>query len=175
MARSLPKSVTESKPVQAVAGAGDLAVEKIRELSKAAADKFQAMEADPTAVSNRVQLNLEESASKLGTALRGASEDVKLQWDQLSAKAQKALHEALEQAGHTYDALAERGKDVVIRLSGESHQLEGPASTTTPPAAGKEAAKPTARKQPAAHASSAGTPKPTTTRKTSRTTAKKGS
>jgi hypothetical protein len=80
MARTLPKSVTESKPVQAVAGAGDLAVEKLKEVSKAAQEKFAAMEADPTAVSNRVQLNLEESAGKLGTALRGASEDVRLQW-----------------------------------------------------------------------------------------------
>lgn len=172
MARTLPKSVTESKPVQAVAGAGDLAVEKLRELSKAASDKFAAMEADPTAVSNRVQLNLEEGAGKLGEALRGTSETVKLQWSELSAKAQKALHEALEQAGHTYDALADRGKDVVIRLSGEGRELEGPAPKTTPPAA---ESKPAARKQPTSHASSAGTPKPTTTRKTSRTTAKKGS
>ena len=174
MARTLPKSVTESKPVQAVAGAGDLAVEKLKDLSKAAQEKFAAMEADPTAVSNRVQLNLEEGAGKLGEALRGTSETVKLQWSELSAKAQKALHEALEQAGHTYDALADRGKDVVIRLSGDSHELEGPAPTTPPPAS-KPAAKSSPKKQAASHASSAGTPKPTTTRKTSRTTAKKGS
>jgi hypothetical protein len=174
MARTLPKSVTESKPVQAVAGAGDLAVEKLKEVSKAAQERFAAMEADPTAVSNRVQLNLEESAGKLGSALRGASEDVRLQWSQLSEKAQKALHEALEQAGHTYDALADRGKDVVIRLSGDSHELEGPAPTTAPPT-DKPAAKSAAKKQAAPHASAAGTPKPTTTRKTSRTTAKKGS
>jgi hypothetical protein len=125
-------------------------------------------------VSNRVQLNLEESAGKLGSALRGASEDVRLQWSQLSEKAQKALHEALEQAGHTYDALADRGKDVVIRLSSDSHELEGPAPTTAPPT-DKPAAKSATKKQAAPHASAAGTPKPTTTRKTSRTTAKKGS
>src|SRR5690606_28561376 len=118
MARTLPKSVIESKPLHAVAGAGDLAVEKIRVLSKLAAERVSAVESDPVAVSNRIQEGIEQRAETLGATLRDVSADVRVQLQDLSVKAQQMLQTALLQANQTYDALAERGRDVVVRLGG---------------------------------------------------------
>jgi len=146
MARTLPKSVIESKPLHAVAGAGDLAVEKIRVLSKLAAERVSAVESDPVAVSNRIQEGIEQRAETLGATLRDVSADVRVQLQDLSVKAQQMLQTALLQANQTYDALAERGRDVVVRLGGlDGHELEStPAPVTEAPVRAASASEATA-------------------------------
>jgi hypothetical protein len=117
MPRNSRKPSNELNPLYAIAGAGDLAVEKIREISKIATDKLGSLEtADPAVVSDRVQERIEERADALAIALRTASVDLRIQAKDLTEKAQSALQAALMQAGDTYETLSERGKGAVIRI-----------------------------------------------------------
>jgi hypothetical protein len=117
MPRNSRKSSTEPNPLYAIAGAGDLAVEKIREISKIASDKLGSLEStDPAVVSDRVQERIEERADALAMALRTASVDLRIQAKDLTEKAQSAVQTVLIQAGDTYETLSERGKGAVIRI-----------------------------------------------------------
>lgn len=117
MPRNTRKSMSDPNPLYALAGAGDLAVEKIREISKVASDKIGSLEtADPIAVSDRVQEQIEERADALALALRSASTDLRIQAKDLTDKAQSAVQSVLIQAGDTYDILTKRGKVAVIRM-----------------------------------------------------------
>lgn len=158
------------KPVAAAAGATDLAVEKIRDLGKLASDKLQSLEADPSTFADRVQVGIEARADTLGRTLRTASGQVREGAKDLSEKAQAALQFAFEQAGETYDALAKRGEEVVVKFRGDTgHEIEAVAQKVEPDHA--PSTKKAAPKKSTPKATSA-TTKATTHRKTSRTTAK---
>lgn len=121
------------KPIAAAAGAGDLAVEKIRGLSKLAADRLAALEADPSAFADQVQMRIETQADALGTKFRSASSIVMDGAKDLSEKAQDAFQTAVSQAEDAYETLARRGQSVVIRLRGASAQeLASTADTIAP-------------------------------------------
>lgn len=153
----LPKPGSElPKPLAAAAGAGDLAFEKIRELSKVASDRLSSMESDPTTLADQLQERIETRAESLGTAFREASTTVRGQAQVLSDRAQAALLAAYEQAGDTYETLARRGEDAVVRLRGEDAHAEPatvesitpatptePAESATPPASKSTASKAT--------------------------------
>ncbi|WP_020578994.1 hypothetical protein [Actinopolymorpha alba] len=166
MPRTTRKPSSEATPLYAIAGAGDLAVEKIRALSKIASQKFSELEAtDPAKVSDRVQGRLEEGADALATALRTASTDIMDQAKGISDRAQAAFQAALIQAGDTYDVLAQRGERAVVRMRSKQNgrQIQRPStsrakSTTRKRATTKKATSPTTR-----------------ARKSTRSTAKKSS
>ena len=71
MPRNSRKSFTEPNPLYVLAGAGDLAVEKLRELSRMASDTIGSLEsADPVAVSDRVQQTIEARADAIARTIR---------------------------------------------------------------------------------------------------------
>jgi hypothetical protein len=165
MPRNSRKSSTEPNPLYALAGAGDFAVEKIRELSKMASRTISSLEAtDPAMVSDRVQERIERRADALAAALRTASLDLRIQARDLTERAQAALQMAMIQAGSTYDALSERGKDAVMRIrsmqNGGSRQVSRGRTT-------KRSTKPATRKRTTAKRGSSGTARKSTTRSTS--------
>ncbi|MBM7783800.1 hypothetical protein [Tenggerimyces flavus] len=109
------------KPFYAVAGAGDLAVEKIRQLSKLAQDRLATIDTDQSAITTRVQTELETRADELTKQAKAISD-----------RAQAAWQDALGQANETYVALAGRGESLVgrIRNQASTKQLEDQAETT---------------------------------------------
>lgn len=105
----LKKTVTESKPFYAVAGAGDLAVEKLRE----AQNRLNALKVEPADVRGRLQ-------SRAGGAREGV-QDLPAQAQTLAstitARAAGAYEELTSKANLVYDDLAKRGRTVVRRIS----------------------------------------------------------
>jgi hypothetical protein len=165
MPRNSRKSSTEPNPLYAIAGAGDLAVEKIREISKIATDKLGSLEtADPAVVSDRVQERIEERADALAVVLRTASVDLRIQAKDLTDKAQAALQMALDQAGDTYETLSERGKGAVIRIRTSTMQNGSSSSNGRQIARNGSASRSTASRSTSSR-SSASRSKPGTTRK----------
>jgi hypothetical protein len=135
MPRNSRKSFTEPNPLYVLAGAGDLAVEKLRELSRMASDTIGSLEsADPVAVSDRVQQTIEARADAIARTIRTASLDLRTQARDMAEKAQSAFYTIWIQAGDTYDTLARRGKNVVIRM-----RQNGAAANGRRPARGRKA------------------------------------
>jgi hypothetical protein len=122
MPRTTRKNHSEpASPLYVLAGAGDLAVEKIREFSRMASEKISSLEnTDPAVVSDRMQDRIEEGADSLSVVLRSATNDIRTQAEKLSDRAQSVIQSAWMQAGDAYGDLAERGQNVVIYLRGQN-------------------------------------------------------
>ncbi|MGW5363095.1 hypothetical protein [Actinopolymorpha pittospori] len=122
MPRTTRKNHSEpASPLYVLAGAGDLAVEKIREFSRMASEKISSLEnTDPAVVSDRMQDRIEEGADSLGVVLRSATNDIRTQAEKLSDRAQAVIQSAWMQAGDAYGDLAERGQNVVVHLRGQN-------------------------------------------------------
>jgi heparin binding hemagglutinin HbhA len=116
----IKKTLTDPTPLYAVAGAGDLLVEKIREIKvpeinvpeinvpeikvpeiKRPEVKRPEFKVDPKAVQDKVQERLSELRAELKN---------------LPERANVAVSDSLSQASKTYDDLAVRGKSVVSRI-----------------------------------------------------------
>jgi hypothetical protein len=115
------------KPFYAVAGAGDLAVEKIRQLSKLAQERLASIDTDQSNLTVRFQTELETRADALSRQAR-----------ELTERAQAAWQEAVAQANQTYGTLAGRGETLVgrIRSQAATQQLEEQVDTTVRSAKG---------------------------------------
>jgi heparin binding hemagglutinin HbhA len=114
------KALTDSTPLYAVAGAGDLAVEKLREVPA----KLAALKVEPKAVQDRVT-----------GSLTTVADDVRTLPDMARTLPEKAQSFALAQVGKANDAyedLAERGKGVVgrIRRQQATQDLKAQADST---------------------------------------------
>ncbi|GAA5015197.1 hypothetical protein [Actinopolymorpha pittospori] len=122
MPRTTRKNHSEpASPLYVLAGAGDLAVEKIREFSRMASEKISSLEnTDPAVVSDRMQDRIEEGADSLSVVLRSATNDIRTQAEKLSDRAQAVIQSAWMQAGDAYGDLAERGQNVVVHLRGQN-------------------------------------------------------
>jgi len=116
------KNISETiTPLYVLAGAGDLAVEKIREISKMASSKISSLETtDPAEVSDRMQVRIEEGADTLGVVLRSATSDIREQARGISGRAQSAMQAMWMSAGDAYDDLIERGEGVVSHMRGQN-------------------------------------------------------
>jgi len=144
------KTLSDPKPLYALAGAGDLAAEKLKDaparLSEAPTLLAEAG-ATLTTIANKIAAapqwreRVEDSVAKLTTtvqgvagkagrpdreALRGAAQTVALQ--QVGR-----LLEAAGKAVETYDELAERGKVVVGRYSGGTETVPGETANDNGP------------------------------------------
>ena len=143
----LPKTLTDGTALYAVAGAGDLAVEKLRAVSRRATAKLE--ELDAAGVSARLQDQVDRQATAWSAELRRLPEEVR----GLPTLAQSAWETAWGQANSTYGDLAVRGKDVVDRVRNReaSRELAHDMETTRRSA---KSARTTARRTSAAAARS---------------------
>jgi heparin binding hemagglutinin HbhA len=116
----IKKALTDSTPLYAVAGAGDLAVEKLREVPA----KLATLKVEPKAVQDRVTGSLNTVAG-----------DVRSLPEKARTFPEKAQSFALAQVGkanEAYEDLAERGKVIVgrIRRQQATQDLKAQAAST---------------------------------------------
>ncbi|GAA2755926.1 hypothetical protein [Actinopolymorpha rutila] len=163
------KNISETiTPLYVLAGAGDLAVEKIREISKMASSKISSLETtDPAEVSDRMQVRIEEGADTLGVALRSATSDIREQAKGISGRAQSAMQAMWMSAGDAYDDLVERGEGVVSHLRGQNGR------TIQRAAAGARGGRTTAAKKATRSATKSAGTKATGTKSTTKKSAGK--
>lgn len=104
----ITKTVTESKPFHVVAGAGDLAVEKLRE----AQTRLGTFKVEPAEIRERLQSG--------AVVAREGVQDLPAQAQTLAstaaARAVGVYGEVATKATEAYDELAKRGKSVVGRV-----------------------------------------------------------
>ena len=118
-------------PLYALAGAGDLAVEKLRVLSEDLTTRVVALKDQPLPYQT-VQTEL----NKRFEALSADAKTVPAQLRELPNTFQSRVNTVVEQAEATYDDLAGRGKDLVTRIrkqqatedlirAGDDHRPQG--------------------------------------------------
>ncbi|MEV7021163.1 hypothetical protein [Kitasatospora sp. NPDC093558] len=117
----LKKTLTDPTPLYALAGAGDLAYEKLREVP----GKVEALAADRKGAQEKAGARLQEAQAKIAEAQAKVTETVTTLPTDFKALQERAQDFALQQVGRavelavkakeTYDELAERGKVVVER------------------------------------------------------------
>jgi polyhydroxyalkanoate synthesis regulator phasin len=122
----LRKTLSDPTPLYALAGAGDLAVEKLREVPEIAAS----IAADRKGAQEKATARLQEAGAKLNEAQAKVSETVNTLPTDLKALQERAQTLALQSVGRAaefavkarevYDELAERGKVVVDRQRKEA-------------------------------------------------------
>ncbi|WP_406090300.1 hypothetical protein [Kitasatospora purpeofusca] len=117
----IKKTLTDPTPLYALAGAGDLAYEKLREVP----GRVEALAADRKGTQEKATAALAEAQARLVDAQARVSGSVTALPTDLKALQEKAQSFALQQVGRavelavkakeTYDELAERGKVAVDR------------------------------------------------------------
>ncbi|MEU6232551.1 hypothetical protein [Kitasatospora sp. NPDC047058] len=126
----LKKTLSDPTPLYALAGAGDLAYEKLREVP----GKVEALAADRKGTQEKATAKLQEAQTRLVDAQAKVAGTVGTLPADLKELQEKAQSFALQQVGRAvelavkakeaYDELAERGKGVVDR----SRPAEAPAA-----------------------------------------------
>ncbi|RKT17170.1 hypothetical protein BX285_1534 [Streptomyces sp. 1114.5] len=148
----IKKTLSDPTPLYALAGAGDLAYEKLREVP----GKVEALAADRKGAQEKATAKLQEAQSLLAEAPAKVSEAVTALPTDLKALQERAQGFALQQVGRavelavkakeTYDELAERGKVVVDKARpGAPAEAAGPAELPEEPTAAEPAPKKPAR------------------------------
>jgi heparin binding hemagglutinin HbhA len=122
LTKSIERSL-DSKPVYAVAGAGDFAVEKLRELS-ARLSSLSTVRVERRDVQEQVGTLQEETRTRL--------QQVQEAFRELPEQAQSVVGSVVATATELYDDFAERGELVVSRLRGQEStgELEEQAQST---------------------------------------------
>ncbi|MFJ9853637.1 hypothetical protein [Streptomyces sp. NPDC101150] len=127
----LRKTVTDATPLYALAGAADLAAEKLGEvpafvekIRAEAPKRFEAVRAtDPKDVQDRLAKQAKDAQEKLAELLGSLDGDLKKLRDQAQDIALQGLGRAAEaavQVRETYDELAERGRGAVDSWRGQT-------------------------------------------------------
>jgi len=107
------RSKSTVTPLYAIAGAGDLAVEKFREVSDDVTSRFATLD------QKTLQAELAKRQTELAKrfeALAADARTVPAKLRELPSFAQASLTTVLGQAEETYDDLAGRGRDLVTRI-----------------------------------------------------------
>ncbi|GII79704.1 hypothetical protein Sru01_46860 [Sphaerisporangium rufum] len=120
------KKLAESKPFYAVAGAGDFAVEKLRELP----EQLQRLQARRPEVRTAAR-DLPSVARKYAGTLQVRAEAVA---KELPERAKEYADTIGSRAAGLYDEFANRGRKVVSRVTGEAALELEEVSTTAEPA-----------------------------------------
>ncbi|MGW7449492.1 hypothetical protein [Kitasatospora sp. NPDC054795] len=145
----IKKTFSDPTPLYALAGAGDLAYEKLREVP----GRVEALAADRKGAQEKATATLQEAQSLLTGAQAKVTETVTSMPTDLKALQERAQGFALQQvaravelavkAKETYDELAERGKVVVDKArpgaSEEGEPSERPELTVEPVGAAEPA------------------------------------
>jgi hypothetical protein len=131
----IKKTLSDPTPLYALAGAGDLAYEKLREVP----GKVEALAADRKGTQEKAAARLQEAQARLIEAQGKVAETVTTLPTDLKVLQEKAQTFALQQVGRAaefavkakevYDELAVRGKTVVDKGTGEP-TAEAPAAET---------------------------------------------
>ncbi|MFJ5123240.1 hypothetical protein [Kitasatospora sp. NPDC088548] len=135
----IKKTLSDPTPLYALAGAGDLAYEKLREVP----GKVEAIAADRRGTQEKATVKLQEAQARLVEAQAKVAGTVTTLPTDLKVLQEKAQTFALQQVGRavelavkakeTYDELAERGKGVVDRgRPGGADALTEPARDQQP-------------------------------------------
>jgi hypothetical protein len=144
IAEDLRKTLSDPTPLYALAGAGDLAVEKLKtvpERAAALAGDRKAAQEKATARLGEAQTRLTEAQAKVAEAVQTLPTDLKTLQEKAQSLALQSVGRAAElavKAREAYDELAARGKAVVDRqFNGAQADTEGePAiAATAAPAA----------------------------------------
>jgi ElaB/YqjD/DUF883 family membrane-anchored ribosome-binding protein len=115
------KKLTDSKPFYALAGAGDYAVEKLRELP----EQLQKLQSRRPEIAKDLPEKTREYADKAEGFVREFPDKAREYADQLSHKATEV-----------YEDFASRGRKVVSKTSGEAAlELEEVSEAAEPPVA----------------------------------------
>ncbi|MFJ4095470.1 hypothetical protein ACIPYS_28110 [Kitasatospora sp. NPDC089913] len=127
----IKKTLTDPTPLYALAGAGDLAYEKLREVP----GRVEALAADRKGTQEKAAAALAEAQARLVDAQAKVSGSVTALPTDLKVLQEKAQSFALQQVGRavelavkakeTYDELAERGKVAVDRGRGADDVAAG--------------------------------------------------
>ncbi|WP_067174592.1 hypothetical protein [Microtetraspora niveoalba] len=122
------KKITESKPFYAVAGAGDYAVEKLRELPDQL-QKLQARRGELRETAKDFPGRAREAASTFQDRAEAVAKD-------FPNKAREYADTAAARFNELYDELAVRGRRIVSKVSGEAAlELEEVSKSAEPPVA----------------------------------------
>jgi heparin binding hemagglutinin HbhA len=124
-------------PLYAIAGAGDLAVEKLREVSDDVTTRFAALKEQKTVQTelSKAQTELAKAQAELTKRFEALAADAKTvpaQLRELPGFVQAGFTTVLGQAEETYGELAGRGKDLVTRIRSQqaTEDLEAQAKST---------------------------------------------
>ncbi|MDX6280855.1 MAG: heparin binding hemagglutinin HbhA [Kribbellaceae bacterium] len=108
---------TPVTPLYAIAGAGDLAVEKFRSVSEDVTTRFAKLDQKTLQSSLQTELTKRQAElSKRLEVLAAEARTVPAKLRELPSVAQAGLTTVLGQAEETYEDLAGRGKDLVTRI-----------------------------------------------------------
>lgn len=128
MTDDIRKTLSDPKPLYALAGAGDLAAEKLKDAPERLRDAPTLLAeagATLTTLANRIAAEAPERLAKVTTSVQDAAGKGRPDTQALRDKAQTVaiqqvgrLLEAAGKAVETYDELAERGRVVVGRYTG---------------------------------------------------------
>ena len=128
MTDDIRKTLSDPKPLYALAGAGDLAAEKLKDAPERLRDAPTLLAeagATLTTLANRIAAEAPERLAKVTSSVQDAAGKGRPDAQALRDKAQTAaiqqvgrLLEAAGKAVETYDELAERGRVVVGRYTG---------------------------------------------------------
>jgi Mn-dependent DtxR family transcriptional regulator len=130
------KTLSDPKPLYALAGAGDLAAEKLKDAPERLKDApalIAEAGATLTTIANKIAAEAPErfakaSATVQGVATKGLRPDTQALRGAAQTVALQQVGRLLEAAGkavETYDELAERGKVVVARYNGGTETVPG--------------------------------------------------
>jgi hypothetical protein len=124
---------TPVTPLYAIAGAGDLAVEKFRAVSDDVTTRFAKL--DQKTLQSTLQTELTKRQAELSKRLEVLAAEAKTvpaKLRELPSVAQAGLTTVLGQAEETYEDLAGRGKDLVTRIRSQkaTEDLVAQAKTT---------------------------------------------
>jgi len=138
MSDDIRKTLTDPKPLYALAGAGDLAAEKLKDAPDRLKDAPAMLAEAGAALSgfaNRIAADAPEHLAKVSSTVqdtvgKAARPDAAALRDRAQTVALQQVGRLLEAAGRaveTYDELAERGRIVVGRYTGTAETVPGDA------------------------------------------------
>ena len=129
------RTLSDPKPLYALAGAGDLAAEKLKdapERLREAPTLLAEAGATLTTIANKLAAEAPERLAKVTSTVQGAAgkgrPDTAALRDRAQSVAIQQVGRLLEAAGkavETYDELAERGKVVIERYTGVAETVDG--------------------------------------------------
>jgi hypothetical protein len=144
------RKLTDSKPFYAMAGAGDLAVEKLRELP-AQLKELQARQAEFRTTAQELPGRARGYANSMGSKAETYARDLPGRARVLPGMARKYADTIGQRAAELYDEFATRGRKVVSRVSGGAAlELEEVSESAVPPKATPIKPAASAKRQPKA-------------------------
>jgi hypothetical protein len=146
MTDEIRKTLSDPKPLYALAGAGDLAAEKLKDAPERLRDTptlLAEASATLTTLANKIAAEAPERLAKVSSGVQDAAGKGRPDAQALRGLAQTVaiqqvgrLLEAAGKAVETYDELAERGRVVISRYTGTGAGGESVDGETVPPEQG---------------------------------------